>query len=99
FFPTGRLCLIAYTSYYEGKWKQEWREEKKAPLHVGDIMVELARQVPKLRELRAAWREHAEAERRRLDEQSQRWLAEQIRQRQQKAVSESQAELAEIADR
>jgi len=70
-FPTGRLCLQAYSPYYGAKWKKHWRETKAGGLD-GEINAVIA-------ELEAASAEIArmvEEERRRAEVERQRWEAE-----------------------
>lgn len=99
-FPTGRLCLQAYSPYPRAKWVNHWRETKdrdlvgKIKAIVGDLeraVVDIARRVEE-------GQRQAEIEHREWEARQEKWRKEEEIRRAAEARKESQEELLEIIE-
>jgi hypothetical protein len=98
--PSGYLCLRASSPYPGTSWERRWCESKDADLveSVPQIVHTLESEAPKLVALVAEAERQAEIERRRIEEQHQRWLREEEVRLRAKHRNESTEELLAIID-
>lgn len=99
-FTSGRLCLQAYSPYYDTSWKQQWRESGSGDLKskLKTIVRELTNAATVIAREAAEAAQRAEVRRREWDAQHERWKHEQEEQRRKKAIKESREELHAIID-
>jgi hypothetical protein len=99
-FATGRLCLQAYASYWDGKWVRKWLETKdrNLPSRIASIVNELEGSVPEVTRMVEEGKRAAELERQRWEAQQQQWRREEAERRAAKAVKDSKDELRNIID-
>ncbi|NJD63198.1 MAG: hypothetical protein FIA93_10845 [Deltaproteobacteria bacterium] len=100
-FPTGRLCLQAYSPYYRAKWVHRWREEKDRDLtgRIPGIVKELEKAAVEVARLVEEGERQAELEHKRWEEQHAKWERERAEQRAAEALKESKEELLRIIAR
>lgn len=99
-FPTGRLCLQAYSPYYRAKWVHHWRETKDCALtgRIPAIVKELERDVVDVARLIEEGQRQAELEHQRWEAQQAIWERERAERRAAEALKDSKEELHHIID-
>lgn len=99
-FPTGRLCLQAYSPYPRTEWTQQWREVKNRELssRIPAIVRELENATVEIARLYQEGEREAELERQRWAAQMEQWEREQMEKRSAQALKESKEELLEIIE-
>jgi hypothetical protein len=99
-FPTGRLCLQAYSPYPRAQWTQQWRETKKRdlPARIPTIVRELVKATVDIARLVEEGERQADLERQRWIAQKEQWEREEAERRAAKALKESKEELLEIIE-
>ena len=99
-FPTGRLCLQAYSPYPLAKWTRQWRETEKRDLstRIPAIIRELTKATVEIVRLVEEGERQAELERQRWATQMEKWEREEAERRAAKAIKESKEELLEIIE-
>lgn len=97
-YPTGRLCLQAYSPYYSTNWIRHWREAKQEDLttRIPSIVRELERAATEIASLVAQAEQEAESERKRWEAQQAQWRSEEAKKRAAEALKSSKAELFQI---
>jgi len=100
-YPTGRLCLQAYSPYRGTRWTQRWLETKKRDLgsQINSIIRELKRAVVVISHLVEEAERQAEVDRREWEVKQERWRREEAERRAARALKESREELLLIIDR
>lgn len=100
-YPTGRLCLQAYSPYQGTRWTQRWLETKKRDLvsQINSIVRELKRAAVDISHLVEEAERQAEVDRREWEAQQERWRREEAERRAAQALKESREELLQIIDR
>jgi hypothetical protein len=98
--PSRRLCLQAYTSYYDAKWEKQWKESRE-----GDFLKEITSLVRGIEQCQIeaartieAGRAHADAEEIRHEVMRRQWQEEENERRRLKAQTESRSELVAMLD-
>ncbi|MGB5439404.1 MAG: hypothetical protein WBN90_07135 [Gammaproteobacteria bacterium] len=99
-FPTGRLCLQAYSPYPHAQWTQQWRETKNRGLtaRIPTIVRELEKATVEVARLVEEGERQAELERQRWAAQMEQWEREEAERCAAKALKESKEELFEIIE-
>ena len=99
-FPTGRLCLQAYSPYPRAQWTQQWRETKNRDLtaRIPVIARALEKATVEVARLVEEGERQAELERLRWAAQIEQWDREEAERRAAKALKESKEELLEIIE-
>ena len=99
-FPTGRLCLQAYSPYPRADWSQQWRETPARNLsgRIPAIVRELEKATVEIARLVEEGERQAELERLRWEAQKEQWRREEEARRAAKALKDSKEELLEIID-
>ena len=99
-FPTGRLCLQAYSPYPRTKWCQQWRESKKRDIasQIPSIVRELEEVTPEIVRLFEEGEREAEMERERWEALEEQWRREKEEERIAEALKGSKEELLAIID-
>jgi hypothetical protein len=99
-FPTGRLCLQAYSPYPRTQWTQQWQETKKRDLstRIPAIVRELTKATVDIARLVEEGERQAELERQRWAAQMEQWEREEAERRTAKALKESKEELLGIIE-
>ena len=99
-FPTGRLCLQAYSPYPRTQWTQQWRETKKQDLstRIPAIIRDLTKATVDIARLVEESERQAKLERQRWAAQMEQWEREEAERRAAKALIESKVELLEIIE-
>jgi hypothetical protein len=99
-FPTGRLCLQAYSPYPLAQWTQQWRETKKRDLstRIPAIVRELVKATVDIARLVEEGERQAELERQRWAAQMEQWEREEAERRAAEALKDSKEELLEIIE-
>lgn len=97
-FPTGRLCLQAYSPYRYEEWIKQWRQSKENNLadSIPIIVRELEKVVVKLSQIVEEGRRKDELEYQRFEEMTARWKRETEEKRLSKARNDSKDELLQI---
>lgn len=97
-FPTGRLCLQAYSPYFRAKWVRQWRETTDLDLssRIPRIVRELEGAAVDVARLVEEGERQAELERERREAQYAQWRKEEEERRTAKAIKESKEELIQI---
>ncbi len=98
--PSGRLCLRASSPYERAKWEKQWREAQGTDLalKIPHIVRELESEAGTIARLVEEGKRQAEIERRRWEEQHQRWLREEAERHRVQCIKESRQELFAIID-
>ena len=98
YWPTGRLCLQAYSPYPRAKWINQWRETEKKDLtsRIKLITRELKKASFEIAKLVEQGEIQAEIERKRWEAQREQWRKEEEERRAAKALTESRTELFNI---
>ena len=99
-FPSGRLCLQAYSPYWQAAWTQQWRETKERDIagRIPAIVQELEKATSEIARLVEEGSRRAELERQRWAAQQEQWRREEAEKRAAKALKESKEELLEIIE-
>lgn len=99
-FPTGRLCLQAYSPYPRTKWVNHWRETKNHDLgsQIKGIVKEFERAAVIIARLVEEGEHQAELERQRWEVQQEQWRREEAERRAAKALKDSREDLLRIID-
>lgn len=97
-FPTGRLCLQAYSPYRRAKWIRQWRETKDRELtsQIPSIVRELAQSVEEIARLIEEGERQAAIELKRWEEQRREWERQEAKRRAAEAIKNSKEELLQI---
>jgi hypothetical protein len=97
-FPTGRLCLQAYSPDRRSEWSKQWRETKERDLtsRIASIVKELTEATPVIAGLIEEGERKDELQRREWEEQSRKWERQQAEERAAKARNDSRNELLHI---
>lgn len=100
-FPTGRLCLQAYSPYWRAKWVHHWRETKDRDLvsRISAIVKELERAVVDVARLVEEGARQAELERQQWEVQQAKWRREEAERKVAKDLKDSKEELLQIIAR
>lgn len=100
-FPTGRLCLQAYSPYPRAKWVNCWQETKDRNLssQIKAIVRELEQAVVNIARLVEEGERQTEIERRKWEIQQEQWRREEAERRAVKALKESREELLQIINK
>jgi hypothetical protein len=99
-FPTGRLCLQAYSPDPRANWVQQWRETPKRALsgRIPAIVRELEKATVEIARLVEEGERQAEIERTRWEAQREQWRREEEARPTPKALKDSREELLQIID-
>ncbi|MGB5472429.1 MAG: hypothetical protein WBQ78_03000 [Gammaproteobacteria bacterium] len=99
-FPTGRLCLQAYSPYPRAQWTQQWRETNHRDLstRIPAIVRALTKATIDIARLVEEGEREAERERQRWAAQMEQWHREEAERRAAKALKDSKEELLEIIE-
>ena len=99
-FPTGRLCLQAYSPYPRAKWTRQWREIKNTDLsnQIPAIIRELEKATQEIAQLVEEGERQAEEERKQWEIQQEIWRHEKEVRQAAENLAESKTELHEIID-
>jgi len=99
-FPTGRLCLQAYSPYPRANWTQQWRETPSRDLsgRIPAIVRELEKATVEIARLVEEGEHQAEIERQRWEAQREQWRCEEEARRTAKALKDSREELLQVID-
>lgn len=99
-FPTGRLCLQAYSPYPRANWTQQWRETSARDLsgRIPAIVRELEKATVEIARLVEEGERQAEIERQRWEAQREQWRREEEARRAAKALKDSKEELLQVID-
>lgn len=100
-FPTGRICLQAYSPYPSTDWIRNWKEAKGENLTklIPSIVRELAQGANEIARLVAEAELRAEAQRREWEIERQKRLKEEAERRAAIALKESKADLLQFIAR
>jgi hypothetical protein len=100
FFPTGRLCLQAYSPYPRANWIKQWIETENKDLisQIKPITKELEKAVFEIAKLVEEGEIQAEIERKEWDVQKEKWERERIERHAAEAQKQSKTELLQIID-
>lgn len=99
-FPTGRLCLQAYSPYPRANWTQQWRETPSRDLsgRISAIVRELEKATVEIARLVEEGERQAEIERQRWEAQREQWRREEEARRAAKALKDSKEDLLQVID-
>ena len=99
-FPTGRLCLQAYSPYPRANWTQKWRETPSRALsgRIPAIVRELEKATVEIARLVEEGERQAEIERQRWEAQREQWRREEEARRAAKALKDRKEELLQVID-
>lgn len=99
-FPTGRLCLQAYSPYPRANWTQQWREKPSRDLsgRIPAIVRELEKATVEIARLVQEGERQAEIERKRREAEYERWRREEEARQAAKALKDSKEELLQVID-
>ena len=99
-FPTGRLCLQAYSPYPRAKWRQHWREPKNKDIsnRIPAIIRALEKATVEIAHLVEEGKRQAEIEHQEWLTQREKWRREEEERRAAKALEDSRKELLEIIE-
>jgi hypothetical protein len=97
-FPTGRLCLQAYSPYYRAKWENHWRETRNHDLgsQIKGIIKELEQSAVIIARLAEEGERQAEIELRKWEAEREQWRREEAERRAAKALQDSKEDLLRI---
>ena len=97
-FPTGRLCLQAYSPYPRATWAKRWQETKNRDLvtQIKTIVKELENAAVDIARLVEKGERQAELERQEWEAKQERWRREEEEHRAAEARKESRDELLQI---
>lgn len=99
-FPTGRLCLQAYSPYPRADWIQQWRGTSARDLsgRIPAIVRELEKATVEIARLVEEGERQAEIERKRREAEYERWRRAEEARRAAKALKDSKEELLQVID-
>lgn len=99
-FPTGRLCLQAYSPYWRANWVKRWQETKARDLNrqIKEIVKELEKASETIARLVEEGERQAEIERQKWEVQREQWRREEAERLTAKALKESREELLQIIE-
>jgi hypothetical protein len=99
-FPSGRLCLQAYSPYMGTKWARQWHQSKGADLSgvIPSIVRELRGAAGEIARLVKVAQKEAEKEHQRWEVMQQQWRQEEAHKRAAQALKDSKDELLSIID-
>jgi hypothetical protein len=99
-FPSGRLCLQAYSPYGRAKWVHHWRETKGGNLctRISSIIKELEQAVVEVARLVEEGTRQAELEHQRWIADQEQWRRKEAERRSAQALKDSRKELLQIID-
>ena len=99
-FPTGRLCLQAYSPYPRADWSRQWRETPARDLsgRIPAIVRDLEKATVEIARLAEEGERQADLERQRWEAQREQWRREEEARRAAKALKDSEEELLQIID-
>jgi len=99
-FPTGRLCLQAYSPYPRADWTQQWRETPARDLsgRIPAIIRELETATIEIARLVEEGEHQAELERKRWEAQRAQWQREEETRQVAKALKDSKEDLLQVID-
>lgn len=99
-FPTGRLCLHAYSPYARAEWQKQWRESTGIALAdlVPRIIKELELAAVEVAKLAEEGARQAEIERQQWEEQRAIWQREEEERRLAKALKDSKDDLLQLIE-
>jgi len=99
-FPTGHLCLQAYSPYPRVRWLQQWRETpaRTLPAQIPGIIRKLETATAEIAQLFEEGERQAELERQRWEARQEQWRREAEARRAKEALTASLNELKEIID-
>ena len=99
-FPTGRLCLQAYSPYPRANWSRQWKETKDHDISakIPAIVRELEKSTIEVARLVEDGERQVELERQRWAAQQEQWRREEAEKRAAKALNDSKEELLEIIE-
>jgi hypothetical protein len=99
-FPSGRLCLQAYSPYWRAKWVHHWREtvDRDLTSRIPAIVKELERAVVEVARLIEEGAHQAELERQQWEVQHAKWRREEAEWKAAMALKDSKEELHHIID-
>ena len=99
-FPTGRLCLQAYSPYPWANWIQHWRETPSGDLssRIPAIVRELEKATVEIARLVEEGERQAEIERKCREAEYERWRREEEARQAAKALKDSKEELLQVID-
>ena len=99
-FPTGRLCLQAYSPYPRANWTQQWRETPSRDLsgRISAIVRELEKATVEIARLVEQGERQAEIERQRREAEYERWRREEEARQAAKALKDSKEGLLQVID-
>jgi len=97
-FPTGRLCLQAYSPYPRAKWAKRWQETKNRDLvtQIKTIVKELEHVAVDIARLVEKGERQAELERQEWEAKREQWRREEEERRAAEARKENRDELLQI---
>ena len=97
-FPTGKLCLQAYSPYSRAKWTNRWQETKNRDLdgQIKAIVKELEQATVNIARLVEEGERQAEIERQQWEIQQEKWRKEEAARRAAEALKKSRVELFQI---
>ncbi len=100
-YPTGRLCLQAYSPYQDTQWIKRWQETKGADLNtrIKSIVRELEQAAEEIAKLVEEAAKRAEIRRQEWEAQQEKWQREAEVRRAAEALKESRTELLQIIDK
>ncbi len=102
FFPTGRLCLQAYSPYPVASWKKVWKEAtiaKGLSSQIKNIVAELEGAAVEISHLVEEGMRRQEIEHKRWEAQQEIWRREQEERRVAEAIKKSKVDLKNIIER
>ena len=96
YFPTGKLCLHAYSPYPRVIWTRQWIEDNRGlKRQILEIIKDIENEAPKLLQLLNEAERQAEIERKEREAQYKIWQAEQERRLMEEAEREQKESLAQ----
>lgn len=99
-FPTGRLCLQAYSPYLSAQWVKRWKETKDRDLdgQIGSIVKELEQAAVHIAHGVEEGERQAELRRQQWEIEQEQRRKEEAKRRADNALKESKAELLKIVE-
>jgi len=97
-FPTGRICLQAYSPYSTADWVRQWRETKHrdSSTLISTIVIDLETSAGEVADLVAEGERKAVLDRKRWEAEQARWRKEEAERQAAEALKESKDELIGI---
>jgi hypothetical protein len=99
-FPTGKLCLQAFSPYQGTKWVKRWHETANLDLstQIKGIIKELEQSAVEIARLAEEAERQAEIQRRKWEVQQEQWRKEEAERKAVEALKESKSDLLKIID-